>query len=427
MQTSAKTLKTGFKKPKKKSVGSNNWFEATPFSNIIEYEKRRAERIGSSACYVLIRLSDFHHDHHGHDSLIQLRRLLISTMNKTLTKTSLKCLISDTKIGILIPDISIKKARRMIEAMFRQLQKLLVERESDHLMSQIASIDISSYPVYNISNAYCLQGIPEIHLMKSSSVQREAIIRDTKVLLPFEIQWKKTVINGTSCLPKHSLLLHKTTGGSNPVYIYLKRIVDIVGAIILILISAPLMALIAILVKVTSRGPVFFSQTRVGYLGREFAFLKFRSMVTDNNDDIHQEYVKKLIKGDIQGCNQGDDETPVFKLKNDPRITAIGKILRPFSLDELPQFFNVLRGDMSLVGPRPPLPYEVCEYDKWHYRRIFDIKPGITGLWQISDRTRLTFDEMVRLDIKYTESWSFLLDFKILLSTFKAVLGSEGA
>ena len=149
-------------------------------------------------------------------------------------------------------------------------------------------------------------------------------------------------------------------------------------------------------------------------------------MVVNNDDQIHKEYVKKLIKGENREINQGDEKNPVFKLKDDPRITPVGRFIRAFSLDEFPQFFNVFRGDMSLVGPRPPLPYEVTEYNRWHYRRIFDVKPGITGLWQVSDRSRMTFDEMVRLDIYYSQNWSFLLDLKILLNTFKAVVGSEG-
>jgi len=136
--------------------------------------------------------------------------------------------------------------------------------------------------------------------------------------------------------------------------------------------------------------------------------------------------MEKLIRGKTNEINNGSENDPHFKLKNDTRITPIGKLIRKTSIDELPQLWNVLVGDMSLVGPRPPIPYEVKAYDNWHYRRILDVKPGVSGLWQVSGRNKTTFNEMVRLDIKYLENWSLLLDFKILLKTAKAVFNAEG-
>ena len=160
--------------------------------------------------------------------------------------------------------------------------------------------------------------------------------------------------------------------------------------------------------------------------GRLFLCLKFRTMRTDAGDDLHREAYRKNIQG-AEEANAGDVERPVFgKVKDDPRITSVGMWLRRTSLDELPQLLNVLRGDMSLVGPRPPIPYEVQEYRPWQRKRL-DVKPGITGLWQVSGRNRLTFDEMVRVDLFYIEHWSVLLDLKILILTIPAVLRGDGA
>jgi lipopolysaccharide/colanic/teichoic acid biosynthesis glycosyltransferase len=183
----------------------------------------------------------------------------------------------------------------------------------------------------------------------------------------------------------------------------------------------------AIAIKMTSSGPVIFKQTRFGQKGTRFQFYKFRSMYWDIDDQIHREYVTNLIKGHLEKINQGDKEAPLFKMVSDPRISRVGKIIRKTSIDELPQFFNVLKGEMSLVGPRPPLPYEVQKYEPWHLRRILEVKPGVTGLWQVSGRSRTSFDQMVRLDLRYAQNWSLWLDLKILLKTVRALIPSEGA
>jgi lipopolysaccharide/colanic/teichoic acid biosynthesis glycosyltransferase len=206
-----------------------------------------------------------------------------------------------------------------------------------------------------------------------------------------------------------------------------KRLMDITGSILALLLFSPLLFATAIAVKLTSKGPVFFKQKRVGQYGRSFTFLKFRSMHFQSSDAVHQDYIKRFIAGEIGRSEQSDGGKPVYKLTNDPRLTRIGAFLRRSSLDELPQLFNVLRGDMSLVGPRPPVPYEVNCYNAWHRRRLWSAKPGITGMWQVMGRSRVSFDEMVRLDLRYAKSWSLWLDTKILLKTPMAVFGGEGA
>lgn len=202
-----------------------------------------------------------------------------------------------------------------------------------------------------------------------------------------------------------------------------KRTVDIVGSLFAIVILSPLFLLIPVLIKINSKGPVFFIQKRVGLGGLEFPLLKFRSMHVNNDDSIHQKFIEEFIKNQAAAEEQG----AVFKIQDDPRVTKVGKWLRKTSLDELPQFFNVLAGHMSLVGPRPPIMYELKNYDLWHYRRVLEIKPGITGVWQVEGRSMTTFDNMVRLDIQYIQKKTLMLDFKLLAKTPLSVIAAKGA
>jgi len=206
-----------------------------------------------------------------------------------------------------------------------------------------------------------------------------------------------------------------------------KRAMDIVGSLAAVVFLSPLFLLIALAIKLTSKGPILFRQRRIGRHGEPFIFLKFRSMYVGNDASVHREYVKRLIAGNAERQSSKGNGEGVYKLTKDPRVTRVGAFLRKTSLDELPQFINVLKGEMSLVGPRPPVPYEVESYDLWHRRRILEAKPGITGLWQIKGRSRVNFDDMVRLDLQYARTWSPWLDVKILFRTPGAVVLGEGA
>jgi exopolysaccharide biosynthesis polyprenyl glycosylphosphotransferase len=203
----------------------------------------------------------------------------------------------------------------------------------------------------------------------------------------------------------------------------MKKLIDITGSLVALLFFSPIFMILAAAVKVTSEGPVFFKQERMGLNGEIFTFLKFRSMYTNSDHNRHKDYIKKLIKEGKDDANAPG----VYKLSNDPRITPFGEFLRKTSLDELPQFINVLKGEMSLVGPRPPIPYECELYDIWHKRRLLSVKPGITGLWQVTGRSSTTFDEMVRLDLKYVNDWSLWLDIKLLLKTPWVIITGKGA
>lgn len=206
-----------------------------------------------------------------------------------------------------------------------------------------------------------------------------------------------------------------------------KRVMDVLGAAIALVLLSPVFVVLAILIKLTSKGPIFFRQQRVGKYGHPFEFLKFRSMYASTDAAIHKEYVKKFIAGKAARASTAGGKIAPYKITNDPRVTRIGRIMRRSSLDEIPQFWHVLEGSMSLVGPRPPIPYEIEGYDIWHRRRLLESRPGITGLWQVHGRSKTTFDEMVRLDLQYSRKWSLPLDLKILLLTPRAVLSGEGA
>jgi exopolysaccharide biosynthesis polyprenyl glycosylphosphotransferase len=209
-------------------------------------------------------------------------------------------------------------------------------------------------------------------------------------------------------------LLTFTTTPAEDWPLFSKRAMDVLGSALFLISFSWLYAIIALLIKWTSQGPVFYKQERAGINGRRFMFYKFRSMVMNADKKV----------ADLAHLNEMDG--PVFKIKNDPRVTPVGRFLRKYSLDELPQMWNVLKGDMSLVGPRPPLPSEVKKYDSWHRRRL-SIRPGLTCLWQVQGRNAIDFRRWMELDLAYIDNWSLALDLKILLKTIPAVLGGRGA
>jgi exopolysaccharide biosynthesis polyprenyl glycosylphosphotransferase len=275
-------------------------------------------------------------------------------------------------------------------------------------------------PVEGASIGHTL--VAKIRSMLSDKLSASQIGQITFSFYVFPEDWDKASKDGSS-----TAILYQDSVRAKKAAQVMKRCVDITGSLCAILVGAPLFVMIAAAIKLTSKGPILFRQVRVGQYGRKFTFLKFRSMHVNSDHAIHQEFVTSLIAGSAGSKNTVGRQQKVYKLTNDPRITRIGGFLRKTSLDELPQFLNVLRGDMSLVGPRPPIPYEVETYDIWHRRRLLGVKPGLTGLWQVAGRSRTTFDEMVRLDLQYAKSWSLWLDLKILVQTPRAVVAGDGA
>lgn len=208
--------------------------------------------------------------------------------------------------------------------------------------------------------------------------------------------------------------VHYLSYDNKPAQFALKRLFDIISSGVGVFMLLPLFAFVAAAIKLTSKGPIFFKQQRVGLNGRPFHMLKFRSMV------VNAEELKAKLAA------QNEQTGPVFKMKNDPRITGIGKFIRKFSIDELPQLINVLRGDMSVVGPRPPVPSEVAKYEAWQRRRL-SVRPGLTCIWQVSGRNQITFDQWMYLDMQYIDHWSFAGDLQLIFRTFPVVLTGRGA
>ncbi len=332
-------------------------------------EKRRVERSSAPLSIVLFQLNES-----VLSNRFQLQSFLDSVKTRT-RETDIKGWVDSKTIGAILLDTNETGLKKCVDS---------ITRGNGH---HLYSIINGSYPDYLF----------------------EGLLDDSKTapdLFPFDLD-------------------HISTNRSAAHFF--KRCFDILGSLAGLILFSPLMALTAVAIKITSPGPVIFKQTRLGRGGSRFFFYKFRSMHSGNDDRCHREFVAGLIQGNHEVLNQGDRNRPVFKLKNDHRITPVGRIIRRLSIDELPQFFNVLKGEMSLVGPRPPIPYEVEKYKPWHLRRILEIKPGITGLWQVEGRSRTSFDEMVRLDLRYLINWSFWLDIKILFKTIKVVLHTKGA
>ena len=334
------------------------------FLRQLDREKRRADRSKASLSMVLFRFDDTRDDPPG-----DVNRLL-GVLCRSKRETDVVGYLSDDQIAVLLPDTD------------AQGTTVLTRKVVAHTGELGLSTVSATYPG---------------RVFEDLKVENRA----TQNANPFLLEG-----------------FEGANAGSYP----LKRSLDLVGAIAALLLLSPLMLIIAVVVAATSPGPVIFKQVRLGKRGVPFTFYKFRSMHCQADDQIHREYVAKLITGDLEGINQGEVTKPLYKMKDDPRITRFGRLLRKTSMDELPQLFNVLKGEMSLVGPRPPLPYEAEKYESWHLRRILEIKPGITGLWQVNGRSKTCFDEMVRMDLRYTRTCSLALDLKILLKTVKVVL-----
>jgi lipopolysaccharide/colanic/teichoic acid biosynthesis glycosyltransferase len=229
-------------------------------------------------------------------------------------------------------------------------------------------------------------------------------------------------LEGAAAQEKKDIVVH-----TGPIRSYRsKRLLDLFAASLGLLIAAPVAAVVSVLIKLSSPGPVLFKQTRVGRNGSQFTFYKFRTMRAGSDDDRHRKYVKLFIEGKDEELRALQGPKKLYKIACDDRVTFVGRFLRRTSLDELPQLINVMRGEMSMVGPRPHLPYEVSLYKPWHRRRL-EGTPGITGWWQIHGRSRVPFDESVRMDIWYLERQSLILDIRIMLRTVTKAIVGRGA
>lgn len=355
------------------------------FHAMLSRERRRAERSRKPVVLILV---DSHAVHKNGAGAALLERLTSSVFNASRETDIIGWYEESQILGVIFTEVSLEGKTPVAEVLHSKVLAALWET-LDHNLASKLTVSVHVFP-------------------ESWDTHRPDRMADIKIFQE-----------------------HSRKASKNRLPIILKRGIDIVGSSLLLLVFSPLLAAIALAIKLGSEGPVIFRQERVGWLGMRFKCLKFRTMYTNNDHGIHRDYVHRLIKGKAAKENEDTDEagpeTGVYKITRDPRVTPIGRLLRKTSLDEFPQFWNVLRGEMSLVGPRPPVPYEFEFYEDWHRRRVFEMKPGVTGLWQVTGRSRVGFDDMVRLDLRYSQCWSLWLDLKILLATPLAALKGDGA
>jgi diguanylate cyclase (GGDEF)-like protein len=383
------------------------------FIHRLREEKRRAERIDAPLSMVIFDFSVYVQSLNGGSKISKVGECITNNTRKT----DITARINGNKIVVLMPQTSPDKADLVGEKLKNCLQTLFHEHHPRQHIALPYSIEtypdlqppvargnqLSFEPAHTAdakqpSQNYFTMSWPSNNSLTEAVIEDIQIFNDIKEKVT-QIQWQLLV----------------------------KRGMDIIGAAIGLFIFSPVILFTALAIKITSPGLVLFRQERLGYMGKKFMFLKFRSMYHNCDDSIHKEYMTKFINKNNEKHRDKSGTVSFHKMTDDPRITPLGRMLRKTSLDELPQLYNVLCGQMSLVGPRPPIAYEVDRYSSWHKRRILEVKPGITGLWQVEGRSTLTFDEAVRLDIQYAETWNLLLDLKIILKTFKVVFSRKGA
>ncbi|MBX3326708.1 MAG: sugar transferase [Nitrospira sp.] len=349
------------------------------FKQAIMRERKRADRSGLAMVMVLVELPQclMEQKVSGNAAVMNALSVLASDVG------ILGWFTSSYVIGLIMPEIDPADVGGACDRITSTVKSAVTPQSNDGLARRI-SIKLLVYPEPTPSNS---EQVPSLDL---------ALYPDLSADYP----------------------------GTSQAHLF-KRGMDIVLSSMLLLLFLPVFAFIAVLVKLSSPGPVLFKQVRVGHLMKPFTMYKFRSMHATADHRVHHDYVSWFITTSNQA--QSEQNLDIFKLTNDTRITAIGRLLRRTSLDELPQIWNVLMGDMSLVGPRPPLLYELQQYKPWHRGRVLEAKPGMTGLWQVVGRSRTTFDEMVRLDLRYARTQSLWIDIMILLATPKAVISGKGA
>lgn len=410
------------------------------FLHSIEYfrqryliEKRRAERKEYEFSLIVIDLNDEEKrlKRDSNDALLkEAEDLFFSTLKTILRSTDVFVKFCPNKLVILLPDTDQMGTTLVIQRINDTLKEISLQSCKDTFRNTI--IHSYSYPLHEDEINNLIDN--KIINNENSTIVLEKKIREVKSDYLQNQNYDELSKNSTVRISSENILtLENPFCLLNEVFFdcawnwqkIIKRYLDISISLLAIFFLLPIIFLISVLIKITSPGPIFFKQERIGYMGKKFIIYKFRTMYQIKDERIHRDYVKDFIHN--SKLNEPESHNHIYKITDDPRIIPIGKLLRRTSLDEIGQFINVLKGDMSLVGPRPPIPYEVEMYDLWHKRRFLTVKPGITGLWQIYGRNTITFNEMVRLDLTYANNWSLALDFKILLKTMGAVLSMKGA
>lgn len=399
-----------FFRPLKKRAG-RGIYSVEEFKAIIDRERTRCERNSHEFSLVVFTLG-------GDVSDRSYSKRISKVISRRARCTDETGWLNDEQIGVVLPDTPTPGAWKFAEDVSQRIQTL--------------SLELSIFSVYTYPSGH----LPDGSEAKSSNFRQltfaDALAAGRKERTSAKNNDRKSDSNRSEGGSSWETVVDtdrqstriaveevsKISHFSPPLW---KRAMDCTGAAILIFIWSPIFLFLATWIKIVSPGPIFFTQERIGCSGRKFTCWKFRTMKQNAETGSHNEYVKSLIKGNADGEN--DSDVPMVKLDDhDPRIIPLGKVIRNSGFDELPQLFNVLKGDMSLVGPRPCLPYEYEEYSLWHARRC-DAIPGLTGLWQVSGKNQTSFKEMMRLDINYSRRRSFWLDVKILLMTVPTIIG----
>jgi len=400
------------------------WYSYREFSEILKKEQNRSDRNGIHFSYVQINIEQkswqvFITD----EEYMTFFRHFAKVIDENTQSFDIKFFKENSFIGLLLIDTTLNDARDFIETTCATLYKHFEKINEPDFLDLLKDITISTYPVKKIFSDNNEESIP-FHLRSLKFVTKDAAKKVTEKAKgldrnEFNIVWSTPLISTRDLLSlKQNTILHEiNTRHKNLVYDLLKRLLDIFGALLVIMLTLPIMIIIAIAIKLNSKGPVLFKQERVGELCKTFKMYKFRTMWTDCDENIHRQHQEKLISGEITVPGGSMGNKVIFKVPDDPRITPVGYLLRRTNLDELPQLFNILFGQMSVVGPRPPIPYEVNHYNPWHLRRVLEAKPGLTGLWQASRTAETSFADMIRYDLYYINHQSVIFDFKIILKT----------
>jgi len=418
-------------------ISGNDFFDSPEYFHQRYFlEQRRAERNGYEFTLIVFDLNN-------QEQVIQpvinsvllteAENLIFSTCKSVLRETDVVAKYSRNRLVIILPDTNYKGTQLAV----KRIRQMLNEVANSSICKIDHKIKIYSYPSQQDEiNQIVNENFDD---KRTSNLTSKKTVRDTKSYYssdsrPYVFKSLSDKLN-YKISPKATLafehpyyMTHNGTLEINPnLQKAIKRCIDIILSLIAAVLFLPILLIVPILIKLTSSGPIFFKQERIGFMGKRFIIYKFRTMYDIKDEQIHKRYIKEFINNTNQDKLNLAFKQRTYKIKNDPRITPIGKFLRRTSIDEIGQLINVLKGEMSLVGPRPPIPYEVEMYDLWHRRRFLTAKPGITGLWQIYGRSATTFNEMVRLDLAYANNWSIALDLKILLKTIWAVLSMKGA
>ncbi len=421
----------------------NGWFGRDDFAVLLKREQELCRRSGNTPALISIEMSEALPSLAGEGLTAAFFAALTEQVVENTRVSDLKCLLETQRILILLSNADREGCRAFVDKLAESFQNHFRNHPEFGRKIWLGHVLISAYPPEAFPGELDTDAGPPLFVRAVIDPGPPGNGRPGSKPLMVMGNFPTTAERN---LPERELPHEIVPGSQAPFdlqtlaypilpkgrhlnrYDFFKRVLDLLGAVVGIILFAPVFIAIAAAIKLSSPGPVLFRQERIGFRGKPFQLLKFRTMRVNNDERIHKEYVQKLIRGeDRETLNNGTKEQPQFKLTHDPRITTVGHLLRKTSLDEIPQFFNVLKGDMSLVGPRPPLDYEVEVYQDWHLRRLMEAKPGITGLWQAYSRNRASFDEMVRMDLQYVRKRSIWLDLKIIFKTVAVVFRPTGS